>query len=79
MLRGTVLTDRMNKSVVVRVPYQSLVPKYGKRVTQHSKIMAHDEKNECEVGDLVGIVSCRPLSKRKSHSVQKILQKIKKL
>ncbi|CAM9421637.1 unnamed protein product [Choristocarpus tenellus] len=79
MLRGTVVSDRMMKSVVVRVPYQYVVPKYGKQITRHSKIMAHDEKNECEIGDRVGIVPCRPLSKRKAHRVERIMEKVKRL
>ncbi len=74
---GVVVSDRMDKSVVVAV--ERLVPHrlYGKYHRQTSKFMAHDEKNECHVGDKVRIMETRPLSRRKRWRVVEIVEKAK--
>lgn len=74
---GTVVSNAMEKSVVVQVSYLVAHKLYKKRIKKSSKFMAHDEKNICEVGDKVRIVSTRPLSKRKRWEVIEIIQKRK--
>ena len=74
---GHVISQSMDKSVVVAVDRLVEHPLYGKTIRRTSKFMAHDEQNECSVGDQVRISSSRPLSKRKRWIVQEILQKAK--
>jgi small subunit ribosomal protein S17 len=74
---GIVVSNAMEKSVVVRVSYLVAHKLYKKRIKRSSKFMAHDEKNMCEVGDKVKIVSTKPLSKRKRWEVAEIIQKSK--
>ncbi|PIR47558.1 30S ribosomal protein S17 [Candidatus Uhrbacteria bacterium CG10_big_fil_rev_8_21_14_0_10_50_16] len=62
---GTVVSDRMDKTVVVRVDSPKMHPKYKKRYTTSKKYKVHDEENQCAVGDTVSFVECRPLSKDK--------------
>jgi small subunit ribosomal protein S17 len=69
-LVGTVVSDKMDKTVVVRVERLYLEPTYEKYVRRYTKFMAHDESNACEVGDKVRIVAHRPLSKHKRWKVQ---------
>ncbi len=70
---GKVISDKMNKSVVVLVETQVPHPVYGKFITRSSKMHAHDENNECRIGDVVQIVECRPLSRTKSWRLAKVL------
>lgn len=72
---GLVVSNKMNKTVVVAVTSQVKHQQYGKFVRRTSKCYAHDEKGQCEVGDLVRLVACRPLSKLKRWRVQSILRK----
>lgn len=72
-LEGVVVSNRMQKSVVVRVQRQVRHPLYGKIIRKSSKYMAHDEENKCRVGDRVQISETRPLSKRKSWRVVSIV------
>ncbi|GEM_PF-45880 len=72
---GVVVSNKMDKSVVVRVEFRRRHPLYKKVVRRFSKFMAHDENNECQIGDLVRIVETRPLSKRKRWMVEEILEK----
>jgi small subunit ribosomal protein S17 len=72
-LEGVVVSNRMQKSVVVRVQRQVRHPLYGKILRKSSKYMAHDEENKCRVGDRVQISETRPLSKRKSWRVVSII------
>lgn len=65
-LSGTVVSDRMDKTISVLVERSVKHPVYGKIVRRKSRIHAHDEHNECKVGDFVTIVESRPISKRKS-------------
>ena len=71
---GTVVSDKMNKSVVVRVDRTVKHPLYKRYVQRSSKFMAHDENNACKVGDKVEIVATRPLSTRKRWRVRSILR-----
>jgi small subunit ribosomal protein S17 len=68
-LVGTVVSDRMDKTVVVRVERLVRDPRYHKYIRRRSKFMAHDETNACSVGDEVRIVEHRPISKRKRWKV----------
>jgi small subunit ribosomal protein S17 len=74
-LVGTVVSDRMDKTVVVRVERLVKDPRYHKYVRRRAKFMAHDEDNACAVGDRVRIVEHRPLSKRKRWKVQATLSR----
>lgn len=74
---GIVLSNAMDKSVVVQVSYLVAHKLYKKRIKKSSKFMAHDEKNICEIGDKVKIAQTRPLSKRKRWEVIEIIQKRK--
>ena len=74
---GRVVSNRMNKTIVVRVERTFRHPLYGKVIKRVKRFKAHDPKNECKIGDLVEIVETRPLSKDKRWRVDKILQKAK--
>ncbi|KDD73007.1 hypothetical protein H632_c2635p0 [Helicosporidium sp. ATCC 50920] len=74
---GRVVSNRMQKSVLVAVNRLMRVPKYNRVIMRTSKFMAHDELNECNVGDTVRIHQTRPLSKNKCWSVTDILHKAK--
>ena len=74
---GRVVSDKMEKSVVVKVEYLVAHPLYGKRIKKSSKFIAHDEENNCDIGDKVKIAETRPLSKRKRWRVVEILEKTK--
>lgn len=71
-LTGRVVSDKMDKSIVVLVERRVKHPIYGKYVSKSSKFKAHDENNECITGDLVTIAESRPLSKTKSWSLVKV-------
>jgi small subunit ribosomal protein S17 len=73
-LVGTVVSDKMDKTVMVRVERLVQDPTYKKYVRRYSKFMAHDEANDCVVGDRVRIVESRPLSKQKRWRVQAKLE-----
>lgn len=75
MLDGTVVSDKMDKTVVVRVERLVRDPYYEKYVRRYSRFMAHDENNACRIGDKVRIIEHRPLSKRKRWKVQETLAK----
>lgn len=72
---GRVVSDKMDKTVVVAVNYVRRHPLYHKRITRTSKFFAHDEHNNCKPGDLVRIEECRPLSKRKRWIVREVLER----
>jgi small subunit ribosomal protein S17 len=71
--QGRVVSDSMDKTVVVSVERQFAHPLYGKRVTRRKKYHAHDERNEFRSGDLVVIEETRPVSKRKRWRVVKLI------
>lgn len=72
---GTVISDKMDKTVVVSVERIVKHPIYGKYVKKQAKYMAHDEKDECKAGDRVKIIEIRPLSKLKRWRVSQVLEK----
>ena len=72
-LQGTVISDACDKTVIVRVERTYRHPKYGKFVRRHKKYMAHDEEGVAERGNVVEIVSCRPMSKRKRWRVGRVV------
>ncbi len=74
-LTGVVVSDKMDKTVVVRVTRKYEHPKYKKHIEKSKKYHAHDEHNECKVGDLVVIEETRPLSKTKNWRVVENLEK----
>lgn len=74
-LSGRVVSDKMDKTITVLIERREKHPVYGKFMTRSSKIHAHDEKNECQIGDLVTISQTRPLSKTKSWALVKIDQR----
>ena len=74
-LVGLVVSDKMDKTVVVRVERLVQDPRYKKFVRRYSKFLAHDESNDCSVGDRVRIIEHRPLSKRKRWKVQTTIVK----
>jgi small subunit ribosomal protein S17 len=76
-LIGIVTSDKMEKSISVVVERRIQHPIYGKFVKKSNKFMAHDEKNECNIGDKVRIMETRPLSARKRWRLVEILEKAK--
>ncbi len=72
---GVVISDKMQKSVVVAVERQVRHGMYGKTQRRTSTFLAHDEKNEAKTGDKVAIVESRPLSRRKRWAVTRVVQK----
>lgn len=72
---GAVVSDKMNKSATVLIERKVKHPIYGKFVKKSTKIHIHDEKNECSVGDTVQISECRPISKTKSWTLVKVVEK----
>ena len=74
---GVVVSDKMDKTVVVSVERLVKHPRYEKYVKRTKKFKAHDENNECQVGDVVRIMETRPLSKTKRWRVVEIIEKVK--
>lgn len=70
---GVVLSDKMNKTIVVQIKRKALHPNYGKVIEKAGKFKVHDEKNEAKVGDRVRIAETRPLSKEKCWRLVEIL------
>jgi small subunit ribosomal protein S17 len=74
-LRGTVVSNKMHKTVVVRIVRKAKHPLYGKIVTKSTKLHVHDEQNQCQIGDEVLIKESRPISKTKSWQLVELLEK----
>ncbi len=74
---GKVVSNKMEKSIVVEVQRRIKHPIYGKFVKKSNKFMAHDEKNDCQIGDTVKIMETRPMSKRKRWRIVEILERAK--
>lgn len=74
---GIVVSNKMDKTIVVNVERKVKHPKYGKFVKRNNKFMAHDEKGECSIGDTVRIAETRPLSKNKCWRLVEIVEKVK--
>jgi small subunit ribosomal protein S17 len=72
---GVVVSNKMTKTVVVKVERRVADPKYGKIIRRAEKYKAHDEKQECQIGDRVRIVETRPISKDKRWRVAETLEK----
>ncbi|RMG36549.1 MAG: 30S ribosomal protein S17 [Gammaproteobacteria bacterium] len=74
-LQGRVVSDKMDKTVTVVVERRVKHPLYGKFVRRSTKVHAHDENNECRVGDVIVVEQCRPLSKTKSWRFVKLVER----
>ncbi|QJC35909.1 30S ribosomal protein S17 [Enterobacteriaceae endosymbiont of Donacia sparganii] len=74
-LKGKVISNKMQKSIIVKINRLVKHPIYGKYINRTTKIHVHDEKNTCNIGDLVSIKECRPLSKTKSWILVNIIKK----
>ena len=74
---GIVTSNKMDKTITVEVLRKVKHPIYGKFLKKSSKLTAHDEKNECDVGDLVKVMETKPISKSKRWRLTKILEKVK--
>lgn len=77
ILVGTVVSNKMEKTIVVRIERRKLHPLYKKYITRSKKIKAHDKGNLCRIGDLVKVIESRPLSKEKRWRLLEILEKAK--
>jgi small subunit ribosomal protein S17 len=74
-LQGRVVSDKMDKSVTVMIERRVKHPIYGKFVRKSTKVHAHDENNECQIGDVVVVEQCRPLSKTKKWRFIKLIER----
>ena len=74
---GIIVSNKMDKSIVVQVTRKEKHPIYGKFVKKSTKFTAHDEKNECNIGDTVRIMETRPLSKNKCWRLVEIVERAK--
>jgi small subunit ribosomal protein S17 len=74
---GVVVSNKMEKSIVVAVKRKVKHPIYGKFVNKTSKLHAHDEENNCNIGDTVRVMETRPLSKTKSWRLVEIIERVK--
>ncbi|MCQ2276211.1 MAG: 30S ribosomal protein S17 [Bacteroidales bacterium] len=74
---GVVVSDKMDKSIVIKVERKMKHPIYGKFLKRSTKFMAHDENNDCHIGDRVRIMETRPLSKNKCWRLVEILERAK--
>ena len=74
-LTGRVVSDKMNKTITVLVERRVKHPLYGKFISKSTKFHAHDEDNQCGVGDLVSIRECRPMSKSKSWTLVEVVER----
>jgi len=72
-IQGKVISDKMDKTITVMVERQVKHPLYGKFMRRSTKLHAHDENNECRIGDTVNITSCRPMSKTKTWSLVEVV------
>ena len=77
-ITGKVVSNKMDKTISVLVERVVKHPVYGKYIKRSSKLMAHDENNVCQEGDIVTITSCRPLSKKKTFKLVEVLESANK-
>jgi small subunit ribosomal protein S17 len=75
VLTGKVVSTKMHKTVAVSIERLVKHPAYGKFIRRTTKLLAHDESNDCKQGDTVALVPCRPLSKRKSWRVDRVVER----
>lgn len=78
-INGVVVSTKMDKTIVVEVTLTIKHPVYKKYYKKNNKFKAHDESNQCEVGDSVEIIESRPISKHKNFSLVRIVEKVKKV
>ncbi len=76
---GTVVSNKMDKTIAVLVERRVKHPLYGKYIRRSTRLMAHDEANECKQGDVVVIEASRPLSKKKSWRLQKVVSRAQRV
>lgn len=74
---GVVVSNKMQKSIVVEVKRKEMHPIYGKFINKSKKFVAHDEENTCHIGDTVKIMETRPMSKRKNWRLVEIIERAK--
>lgn len=74
---GLVVSDKMDKTIVVKISTKVLHPLYKKYVTKSVKYKAHDEKNDAKSGDTVRIIECRPVSREKTWNLQEVVERAK--
>ena len=74
---GVVVSNKMDKSIVVEIERREKHPIYGKFIKKTNRFMAHDEKNECNIGDTVRIMETRPMSKNKCCRLVEIIERAK--
>ena len=74
---GVVVSNKMDKSITIAVQSKVKHPMYGKFIKKTSKFMAHDEKNDCSIGDTVKIMETRPLSKNKNWRLVEVIESVK--
>ncbi len=74
---GEVVSNKMDKTIVVLLKTKAMHPVYGKTLNQSTKVKAHDSENQCDVGDVVEIAETRPLSKDKRWRLVRIVEKVK--
>ena len=74
-LQGRVISDKMDKSITVQIERRVKHPIYGKFIRRSTKVHAHDENNECRMGDLVIVEQCRPISKLKKWRFIKLVER----
>ena len=74
---GVVASNKMEKSISIKVERKFRHPIYGKFIMKTKKLMAHDEQNECHIGDIVRIMETRPLSKNKSWRLVEVIERAK--
>ncbi len=77
MIAGVVVSDKMDKSIVVKVEMSKKHPLYGKVMRSSKRIKAHDEKNTCNVGDTVRVIECRPISREKCWRLYEVVERAK--
>lgn len=77
IVTGQVVSNKMNKTIVISITRKKLHKQYKKYITVTKKIKVHDEKNECSIGDIVKAVETRPLSKDKNWRLVEVLEKVK--
>jgi small subunit ribosomal protein S17 len=74
---GVVVSNKMDKSITIAVESKVKHPMYGKFIKKTSKFMAHDEKNDCNIGDTVKIMETRPMSKNKNWRLVEVIERVK--
>lgn len=77
VLQGIVVSDKMEKTIVVEIMMRKLHPLYKKYLTRSKKVKAHDETNEAKIGDTVRVMECRPLSRDKRWRLAEIVERAK--